>query len=1073
LLKKERYRGNGRYMNRILLLISIFGILELVLKTFETYLLNNTDINGIQKTSVILCSVHRFMYLFTEIINGLLITLITISLFVVIVLNVTVIELESHEYTIYLSTAVVSLFCTVIGFIKAKNDESLYFPNVDKKYDDFYINLEDYLSREAITINEINCTNFFTIMTGLLILFNGALYSIILIKCLFPIGKKYFKSSPVNYVISLMGYYIVYIIKWIGFLAIYYFEPSNYKRLLFYSCVTSIMALQGFLNFIVFMVKPLYRYSSYRKIYLINKFKKNEKEALKRGNEVSLENYQILESLNEDEDYNYDDKNTEINVIALTLFQMVLCAASLLSNMGIILTINRNNKNSVVTIYTFMIILTIMIVLVCTYFGIISVLKNNLRNMKIYMVIQWMVLITIVIIELFISYLLLVKPDYLKRTIGCGKSKNKSNWQSCETSQISYNLFNFIVMRHIMTFFNIYYLRYYNCSYSIRFKSLIFESVDSDDNENGSQNDIYSNPIVSDYESTVFLAIDDADDNEQNMKVEHINNKYKINKIKGKSTQINNINNKIFNSDDTTSPMNVEICKARNSNCTLNNSVVNATLNSATTITNSFMGKINNQNINNNYSQEALNIIPNTNISNKPNILLDDSSSEQNINIHSTLKNNDTNDDSDSDSYNVINNNITRDMNDINNINIFKDNNIIMEDSSNNQNKGISSGSHFNNTNGSNVSSEAYLDVNYSSHNNSSTFKTNSINSGNLRTSTGISYDTLISYKQAQENEKIRMRGINTLSYVDINRDIEVENDILQINNNMARVAGTSMTEHNINHNNSNNSSSNASNSNNYLFINNKLNPHYTSKLSEEPFNNNTIVNESFSSTNKIISINSYKSKRSSIDSSSVSLNKFNRHLSSNVGNDKNSIAPSVASTRRVRKYTPIVPLKKSKKLDPHGDWWIEMAMPVKNSSVQPSIVYSSKPSKPKSRSHQSYSHSYSSNRFYTSSNAFSLNSYGSTSNSHYSHSHNHNHIHHHHSHSHNHSHSHSNNDKNSQKKIYSLIIGSSSSKKDKIQKKSKDKLSSHCHYRIPNNNSETNSQNSGFSNTFLNLPKK
>jgi len=36
LLKKERYRGNGRYMNRILLLISIFGILELVLKTFET-----------------------------------------------------------------------------------------------------------------------------------------------------------------------------------------------------------------------------------------------------------------------------------------------------------------------------------------------------------------------------------------------------------------------------------------------------------------------------------------------------------------------------------------------------------------------------------------------------------------------------------------------------------------------------------------------------------------------------------------------------------------------------------------------------------------------------------------------------------------------------------------------------------------------------------------------------------------------------------------------------------------------------------------------------------------------------
>lgn len=71
------------------------------------------------------------------------------------------------------------------------------------------------------------------------------------------------------------------------------------------------------------MVKPLYRYSCSRKRCLINKFKRNEKEALKQGEEVSLENYQILESLNEDDDYEYDDKNTQINVIALTLFQMV------------------------------------------------------------------------------------------------------------------------------------------------------------------------------------------------------------------------------------------------------------------------------------------------------------------------------------------------------------------------------------------------------------------------------------------------------------------------------------------------------------------------------------------------------------------------------------------------------------------------------------------------------------------------------------------------------------------------------------------------------------------------------
>jgi len=103
----------------------------------------------------------------------------------------------------------------------------------------------------------------------------------------------------------------------------FYFGKSNYKSSLIYSFVTSITTLQGFLNFIVFMIKPIYRYSCFRNIHLIKKFKSNEKEALKEGKEVSIENYRILESLNEDEDNNYNDKNTEINVIALTLFQMV------------------------------------------------------------------------------------------------------------------------------------------------------------------------------------------------------------------------------------------------------------------------------------------------------------------------------------------------------------------------------------------------------------------------------------------------------------------------------------------------------------------------------------------------------------------------------------------------------------------------------------------------------------------------------------------------------------------------------------------------------------------------------
>lgn len=35
LKKKERYRGNGRYINRIVLWMSIFGLVELAMRTFE------------------------------------------------------------------------------------------------------------------------------------------------------------------------------------------------------------------------------------------------------------------------------------------------------------------------------------------------------------------------------------------------------------------------------------------------------------------------------------------------------------------------------------------------------------------------------------------------------------------------------------------------------------------------------------------------------------------------------------------------------------------------------------------------------------------------------------------------------------------------------------------------------------------------------------------------------------------------------------------------------------------------------------------------------------------------------
>lgn len=71
------------------------------------------------------------------------------------------------------------------------------------------------------------------------------------------------------------------------------------------------------------------------------------------------------------------------------------------------------------------------------------------------MAVQWISLFIYIVIELIFTYLLLVKPEYLNEKFICPKKQNSDNWESCKTSQISLNLFNFIVMRHIMVIIKI------------------------------------------------------------------------------------------------------------------------------------------------------------------------------------------------------------------------------------------------------------------------------------------------------------------------------------------------------------------------------------------------------------------------------------------------------------------------------------------------------------------------------------------------------------------------------------------------------------------------------------------
>jgi len=91
-----------------------------------------------------------------------------------------------------------------------------------------------------------------------------------------------------------------------------------------YNIATSLTCLQGFFCFLIFGGKILYRYSYLRRYFLIKRYKSNEKKALNDGEETNLENFQIIETLNQNDDSSYDSKNTQINIISTILFQMVI-----------------------------------------------------------------------------------------------------------------------------------------------------------------------------------------------------------------------------------------------------------------------------------------------------------------------------------------------------------------------------------------------------------------------------------------------------------------------------------------------------------------------------------------------------------------------------------------------------------------------------------------------------------------------------------------------------------------------------------------------------------------------------
>ncbi|ORX76787.1 hypothetical protein BCR32DRAFT_248457 [Anaeromyces robustus] len=877
LIKPERYKGPGRFITRIVLLMFIIGILELLLRVSEFFIIS------VKSENTYIFLIQGYLLLFTEYTNGFLITLITLSLFFAIVLDISVLEIESREMLSYLIILILTIISVVLTGKKRIDFDThkIYFDN-DLKY----------YSREAMSIAEINKNDMFVRVYIFLHL------------------KRVLAKMETFYIMSIDGS-----------------NPANksidekIKFYNFYNFVSCFPSLQGVFCSLVLMNKPMRRYAYIRKHQLIRKYKKNEKKAIENDEEVSIENYQILESLVKYDDFKDHAKNTEINVIALSLFIMMITILSFIPTVKQIYHYLNFPENTVV-----MYVLPAIILLIIYYLAIKGVVKSNLSHMVAFLRFQVIIFFIYIGLELYYSYILNFRYKHINDRFAsiCENHKtNSDNQENCMITVITTQLCQILVVRYVMAYYLIYYIRYYNCKYCSDFKSkIIFHNnipnellkitdnsnsslPNESSNESQSPNEIFNIPVSSDYDSTIYLSMDGVEE------TEHCNDNNKL--LKGKFPERFSINSKGINIDEVTTPKSFDIHKGRYSNYSLNNSEhspMSVAVNSSATITNSFIGKTIEQKINGN-----INIPINNHINHE--FVIDSGNSSNQVNKNEDILYNDKN--------NIVNTNIN-------------DNN------DNNQVK-------------NNITSDSKNNINVST----STQQYNVNNTGKTPSFSSLSFELLMKDKVNNNNYNI---------YPEITKDNEVENELYRINNSMARVGKSSLKNNNSIFNNNN------INNGNYIFLNNKINPSLIGRLNDDLVNSftTTNANESFTST-------------TSVFSSSVS--------------------------SAIRKYIPIVPLKKLKKTDPHGDWWLDMAVPSRNSPTQPSIVFSTRARSNSQSSYSqtyysTYSHTINSNCSFTQNNVHSQHQMRN-----HSHAHNnkHNHTHHNHSHNHNrsqcHSHSH------------------------------------------------------------------
>lgn len=202
LIKPERYKGPGRFITRIVLLMFIIGILELLLRVSEFFIIS------VKSENTYIFLIQGYLLLFTEYTNGFLITLITLSLFFAIVLDISVLEIESREMLSYLIILILTIISVVLTGKKRIDFDThkIYFDN-DLKY----------YSREAMSIAEINKNDMFVYITNFILLLNSGLYIFTFKKSISKNGNQSIQKNKIHYISTMLCYYIIYFLKWFFF----------------------------------------------------------------------------------------------------------------------------------------------------------------------------------------------------------------------------------------------------------------------------------------------------------------------------------------------------------------------------------------------------------------------------------------------------------------------------------------------------------------------------------------------------------------------------------------------------------------------------------------------------------------------------------------------------------------------------------------------------------------------------------------------------------------------------------------------------------------------------------------